>query len=86
VEIYKDGIVSVKVTNNSDGVFVTVDFTASDKFDIYGTTTLGYRIWASNEQDSVEVEIYDYQNNEVCEANTFPDLVLGITDESDTNA
>ena len=86
MRIYKDDIVSVSVTNNSDGVFVTVDLTASDRFDSESVTDLGYRVWARNGQDSVEVEIYDYQNDEVCESNTFPDLILGITDESDTNA
>jgi hypothetical protein len=70
--------VAVNVTDNADGVFVTVDFIASDTT---GETTLGYRLWASDEDGSVEVEIYDYQNDEVLDLNTFPELMLGAIKE-----
>lgn len=74
--------VTVYVTDNADGVFVTVDFIASAPND---ETTLGYRLWASENDDSVDVEIYDYQNDEVLDTNTFPELVLGAIKEN-TNA
>lgn len=84
MQIYKDDKVVVYVTNDKkDGVFVTVDFIASNKID-GDATSLGYRIWAQDSPiwDSVEVEIYDYQNDAVCESNTFDELVLGFLPEN----
>lgn len=73
--------VAVNVTDNGDGVFVTVDFIATNTDD-GSETTIGYRLWASDDNGNVEFEIYDYQNDEVLDRNTFPELVLGAIKEN----
>lgn len=66
--------VQVQVTDNDDGVFVTVDFHVINADG--EMSTLAYRLWAQDANGDVEFEIYDYQNDERCDINTFPELTL----------